>query len=148
MGDEIEIFHPKNKLIKKIDPVDEDAAIQKANEAIRALEGDFVEFWKKDVERLIGLIPGYVDDPTAEKKKIIYGIAHDLKGQGTTMNYDLISLVGGKFCQYLNGIDDPTPRDHDVLAILANFMKTILVNNIVGDGGKTGRRILAEMKLL
>lgn len=89
------------KGLPKIDP----EAIRRAEASLQALSTNFDEWIKDEVAKLTSAHAAFTSDPTSETLKAVYGAAHDLKGQGATYNYPLITDLAGLLCKLL---DDAT----------------------------------------
>lgn len=74
----------------------------------------------------------------------MFGIVHDMKGQGATFDYPLVSELGNRLCRLLEATSHPTTEDLDRIAALAAAMGRVIRGRLSGDGGDAGRRLLAE----
>ncbi len=67
--------------------------------------------------------------------------AHDMKGQGTTFGYPLLSDLGKVACDYLRHKTEVSVTDLDYLSLLVVDIQTILDKKLSGKGGCLGTEI-------
>ena len=103
-----------------------------------------------DVQKMKQLLVQAADVFGMKRTQIIrqqlYPKAHDLKGQGTTFGYPLITDIGTHMCRL---ITEKTTFSADDLAILKTdtlMLETVLWKKLKGDGGKKGTEILEKLK--
>lgn len=78
----------------------------------------------------------------------IHSIAHNVKGQGGSFGYDLVTEIGASFCDYLRSGKRGAPDELNIINMHIRMLRTVSENNITGDGGETGRRIVEKLRLL
>jgi CheY-like chemotaxis protein len=83
----------------------------------------------------------------------IIGIFHRIKGQAATFNLQLVTDIAALGQELLRAVEedfDAAPKLDDELyrplAALAGAMTLVLQNNLEGDGGAVGARLLAKLK--
>ena len=78
----------------------------------------------------------------------LYGIAHDMKGQGVTFGYPLATEIAGLICLLL------VRRPHLDAAVLkivqahVNGLGVVLEQKFTGDGGPLGRQLVDRLRRL
>src|SRR5690554_5778102 len=78
----------------------------------------------------------------------VHAIAHNIKGQGGSFGYDLVTEIGASFCDYLRSGKRVAPDELNIINMHIRMLRTVSENNITGDGGDTGRRIVEKLRLL
>jgi chemotaxis protein histidine kinase CheA len=75
----------------------------------------------------------------------IFRRAHDIKGQGGSFNYPLMTRIGGALCRLLK--ERPELDDDALAVVLAHVeaMETVVVRRLEGDGGEVGTALLAGL---
>jgi len=75
-------------------------------------------------------------------------IAHDMRGQGGTFGYDLISIVGGSLYEFADFHKDGKIEDKHVELVGAHIdaMKALIAGRINGDGGAVGKELLNSLE--
>jgi hypothetical protein len=74
----------------------------------------------------------------------IFRIAHDLRGQGTTFEYPLVTRISGSVCTFIEGRSKQGTLDVDdfeVICVHLDALNAVLALRVIGDGGPTGREI-------
>jgi hypothetical protein len=87
-------------------------------------------------------------DKRAESLDRIYGIAHDLKGQGSSFGYQLITGVAGLLCQFLKGQRVNDAQGLRVAAAHVEALGIVMEHKIAGDGGKLGTAMVERLQKL
>ena len=70
---------------------------------------------------------------------------HDMKGQGATFGYPLLTEIGGYACDYLRYKKEITPQDLDKLAQLVNDIDRVLSETPTDTGGKIEDEIRSHL---
>lgn len=78
----------------------------------------------------------------------IHAIAHNVKGQGGSFGYHLVTDIGASLCDFIRSGDRHSPTELSILHAHIKALKTVSENDICGDGGDTGKRIVAELRTL
>ena len=71
---------------------------------------------------------------------------HDLKGQGLTFGYPLLTEIGRFTCDFLRQKKNVSLSDLDLLNDVLSDMDLVLKNNLTDSGGKMGKEILDRLK--
>ena len=80
--------------------------------------------------------------------KHIGGIAHELKGQGGTFGYPLISVFGkslNELCEKEGG--SPTDNQLEIVKAHIDVMKAVIKDRVSGDGGDLGDALGHRVRL-
>ena len=112
-----------------------------------ALSERYLDWATADLARLEACLADLLGRPEGRADRLcqLFGIVHDMKGQGATFDYPLVSELGGRLCRVLQGVGtDPTPEDLKRIAALAAAMARVIRDRLAGDGGTEGGRLLAE----
>ncbi len=135
---------------KKAEPSPQELE-QMAMEAMADLSAKFPAWASGDVQtmkQLIGEASGvFDDDRTSLIRQKLYPKAHDLKGQGATFGYPLITDIGTHMCRLITEKSSYNAADLNALKEDALMMETVLWKKLKGDGGKRGLEILRKLAL-
>ena len=74
--------------------------------------------------------------------KEVFKVAHDMKGQGATFGYDLITDIGNHLCRYIEKQTSFEDAQMEAVKCHIDAMEEILNTHLTGDGGARG----AELK--
>lgn len=73
---------------------------------------------------------------TAEDVRRMYAIAHEIRGQGGTFGFSLITVLGDSLCKFLDRRPSLDATDLDVVRIHIMAMKAVFRQGLKGDGGQ------------
>lgn len=123
--------------------------IAQAEAAVEALRDSYREQLAQDIAALEEVWARFEGGAPAEEALAkIHGIAHNIKGQGGSFGYDLVTSIGASFCDYLRSGTRVSPEERNIVNMHIRMLKTVSDNNITGDGGETGRRIAEKLQAL
>lgn len=126
----------------KILPAGALAEMERVAEAeIENLRGQFRAGAKAGLERMRLLLGGDRAARPAGWQAEAHRIAHDLKGQGATFDYDLVTRIAQALCGHLLSEGDMQARDKKALAH-CEALRVILDKDIRGPGDEYGARLL------
>ncbi|MGB0632610.1 MAG: Hpt domain-containing protein [Alphaproteobacteria bacterium] len=125
--------------------------VKDAEAAVAALAESFLEWITADIEKAKQALetaqqkPG---DNVAELREI-YGVVHNVKGQGGSFGYDLLTKIGGSMCDYLRS-ETASASAKQLKVVAAHFaaMDFVLEKNIQGAGGDVGTQLIGKIQQL
>lgn len=145
--DHIPSFFEKN--IGKDTQMETDILAGKAAAAIADLSDQYLEQVQSDMAVMRDLLKRARTADETERFRLIrddfFGKVHDMKGQGATFDYPLLTDLGGFACDYLRLKKEITPADLAVLDGLVTDMDRVLSHHLTGDGGALGQDIRARL---
>jgi len=86
------------------------------------------------------------DADIAQLRKDIFAVAHDLKGMGGSFDFQLMTDAGSTLCVYFRSTEEHGGLDDNLLETHIKSMRTIIDNNITGDGGPMGEKLMSHLK--
>ncbi len=145
---DVQIIKPPNNLLKaktgsgkvKLDS----QAIQRAESAIQKIGEDFPEWAQRDLDDMEKALAAARQNPDQLEDCImqIFRRSMELKGQGGSFGYDLISQIGDSLKKFTESRNDANPRDVEIIAAHVSAMRVVMLQDIKGDGGNVGRAIV------
>jgi len=146
-----EILTPPNKLKQKVgdggfDPV----AVTRAQRAVQAMTGDYVGQAEAHVAALRQAMDRAAADAGLKASGIqqIYDKTHELRGEGGTFGFPLITSIGALLCGYIDRAGSPGAAELDVVSAHIDAMTGIIANRITGVDNAICRQILTDLKTL
>ena len=101
----------------------------------------------QDIKLALAEAMGTFDqERTSIIKTKLYPKVHDLKGQGATFGYPLITDVGAHLCKFLMSKKSYSPSDLQQIKREVQTIETILWKKLKGDGGAKGAAILEMLR--
>ena len=105
--DELEIINPPNTLKSKVregGPGAVDlATLERAERVIEQMADSYLEWVQEDLVRMDAAykaLAAATGDRKAEAEQV-FQIAHDIKGQGGSFGYDLMTLIANELCRLI-----------------------------------------------
>jgi chemotaxis protein histidine kinase CheA len=121
--------------------------LKDADSGIKKMSTDYITWVQNDILKLEEAFLALKRNP-ADKKEIdkVHWIAHDMKGQGGTFGYKLMTTVLDYLCTYLERQEVMSNDGLDVIQLHIEAAKTIINNRLTEDGGETGDQILLGLQ--
>lgn len=112
--------------------------------------------WTSDSLAQLFVMLDRVKDGSADSPDIngdLHGIAHNIKGMGSSFGFPLMTHVGTSLCSYLRGFEDGSGgwseiADAGILEAHLEAMRKIIDDRISGDGESKGARLLEHLEEL
>ena len=149
-----QIINPPSTLQANVDKggpgaVDMDA-LAKAEEVIANLADDYMSWVREDFDRLEAAYEKLKagDGDTKENLDNVFQIAHDMKGQGGSFGYDLMTAIGDHLCRLIEKFDKAGPRELNMIRVHIDAMRVVITKELKGDGGDEGRQLLMGLTLV
>ncbi|MBI2255882.1 MAG: hypothetical protein HYU58_14765 [Proteobacteria bacterium] len=90
---------------------------------------------------------GAVDDRMIAVQAL-YAVAHNIKGQGSSFGFPLMTRLGDSLCR-LTRVKRPFPdADLNVVQAHLDAMRLVLAQNIRGDGGALGDKLALRLETM
>jgi chemotaxis protein histidine kinase CheA len=121
-------------------------AVASAQAAVAGLADKYVGWVNDDLKRLDAAIAAVTDGHNADALREVYGVAHDIKGQGSTFGYHLVTDIGQLLCRYTERAIEHKKVDRAVIDAHVEALRTVVDNRIQGAAGELGREILDALK--
>ena len=127
-----------------------EAVLARAQAAVADLAKNFTESAAIDLDRCTAFLKAAREQPASriESVKEIYGIAHNLKGQGTSFGYPLITRIGQSLCMLTRREATLSDAELGVVQGHLDALRLILAKEIKGDGGVVGDKLAARLETL
>lgn len=125
------------------------ATLARAEEAVANLAKDYANLALADVARARAALDAATGDPAhrARHVEIVFRVGHDLKGQGTSFGYPLITRIGHSLCALTRDRVLAYEMRHLELAQAhIDAIELVLTKTIKGDGGQAGAALVAKLE--
>ena len=127
-----------------------EAVLARAQEAVADLAKSYGQNTLGDLNRCAALLATARAAPEGRSGAIkeLYGIAHNIKGQGGSFGYPLVTRIGHSLCSLTR--KDRTFSDADLATIQAHLdaLRLILAKDIKGEGGEVGAKLAARLETM
>jgi hypothetical protein len=150
-----EMVQAPNKLKELVgDTKFDEGLLEKAEQAAKAMAEsvDLALACKGDIERLTHAVDAMVagDGDSAAHERDIYHVMHDLRGQGASFGYPLVTRIAVSLNHYL----DSAPHgkrgraDIDVIRAHVDAVRAVLMQRLKGETGAIGLEIAKGLEAI
>ena len=90
-----------------------------------------------------------LDAATGDRKKELKGVyqeALNIKNQGLSLGYDLMTEICNELCLLIEKLDEASPKEVEIIKLHIEAMKLVIAKNIKGTGGDIGEEVLAGLR--
>jgi chemotaxis protein histidine kinase CheA len=122
-----EFFKPK-PLADKVPamgglPVKE--ALRRAEDVVAKVAGEFEQSLRQEFAELDALVVQYRATPSDETLDQLFRRIHNLRGQGTTLGFPLITRIGNSFCRYIIERDETRAAKPELIEQHLNALQIV-----------------------
>ncbi len=153
MVEEAEIINPPNQLKDKVSVGGPGAVsadvLARAEKVITEMADQYLDWVQAD---LLKLQAAYADlaaaGPGSKKDKVarVFEVAHDMKGQGGSFGYDLITIIGNQVCRMIERSETIGVAEIGAIGVHVETMKLVISEDMKGDGGDVGKKVLLGLE--
>ena len=109
------------------------------------LVGQFIDWTSDAVREMRDIVDSLPEQEPSDSGKAdrLHDLGHNIKGRGSSFNFQLMTEVGQSLCHYLKKLDgDLSKRVADAHV---RIFEVVLQNRITGDGGEKGTALLRRL---
>lgn len=126
-------------------------ALERAQAAVDRLKDIYVAEWAPAALCEMQDAFGELRRPGSDRRggfEALYRLAHDMKGQGGTFGYPLLTQLGEAICLLTADRTDAGEGEWAVLAAHLEAVRHVIADRLEGDGGAAGDRLLRDLRTL
>ncbi|MBP5855725.1 hypothetical protein KAJ83_01795 [Marivibrio halodurans] len=143
-----QVIERPNDLAKKVPKTggrDPERAIREADEIVKRLEAEYIDKLGQDIDRLetYGVRYRQSRDPSAVDS--LFRLIHNMRGQGTTFGYPLITEIGRSFCRYVRELPNERSVTPELIDQHVDAMKVVYKRGMKGDGDAVARAVVEAL---
>ena len=150
--DKLEVINPPNVLKEKVGNDGMGAidleAVEKAEKVIASLADSYLDTVAEDLRKIDEAFEK-LKAATGGRKEELMGVFQEslnLKGQGGSFGYDLMTAIGNELCRLIEKLDKAGPKEVEAIKLHIDSMKLVIGNDIKGTGGDAGEKMLAGLQ--
>ncbi len=126
----------------------DEALLAQAEQLFEDMAEDYPDWVSRQLEQLLELHRRCVDTPDARRSLFeqINAIAHDMKGQGGTFGYGLVTTIAtslNRFSSLRTAIQD---RHVEIIKAHIDAMRAVIRDRLKADGGETGMALVKGLE--
>ena len=125
------------------------SVLARAEAAVAGLTKDYAGWALRDVAKARAALAAACDDAAESGRHVeaVFRVAHDLKGQGTSFGFPLITKIGQSLCTLTRErARDYQARHLDLVRSHLDAIELVLTKAIKGEGGKLGAELVARLE--
>jgi len=126
--------------------------LRKAEKVLADMAGDYIIWVKSDLLKIQYAYEDLIGGKVERKECLdqIFSTSHDIKGQGGTFGYTLITQIGNFLCRLIERLDHslPVEIENKAVQIHIDALHVVIHSNMKGGGGIEGNRILDGIELM
>lgn len=152
-NDKPKLIHPPNPLKMKVGIGGPGAvtpeALERAETVIADLADDYLTWAEEDLTKLqtaMANLKAAKGDNSAEVEAIFH-VAHDVKGQGGSFGYQLMTEIGDHLCRFLEPLESANPAQIGVIGVHIDALRLVVFENMKGAGGKAGDSLYKGLEM-
>jgi hypothetical protein len=122
--------------------------LARAEEATTALRANYTEWARIDVDHTQALLDAATKAPAGRREQLdlLYAAMHNIKGQGSSFGYPLVTRLGQSLCRLVapgRVVDDAGLK---IAQAHLDALKLVLEQKIAGKGGEVGEKLAARLE--
>ena len=124
----------------------------KAMAVLNDLAKEYVVWVQKDLQNLENTYSQALNSIGNIREEIIrhslFRIAHDMKGQGATFGYDLITDIGNHLCRYIERQEVFSDSQMNAIEVHIQALRQIIEHKLIANGGQEGQTLKTKVENL
>ena len=123
--------------------------LKNADQEIREVGSKYAEWTIKDIEQLSALLGQAMENPTDGRERIIeiFGISHDMRGQGTSFDYPLMTRISDSLCRFTEDLDQLVQKAMDLVRTHIEAMRAVITHKVTGEDNELAKQIAAGLEI-
>jgi chemotaxis protein histidine kinase CheA len=124
-------------------------SLARAERAVANLAQDYATWALADVAKARTSLAAASDDPAGRDQHVeaLFRVGHDLKGQGTSFGFPLVTKIGHSLCALTRDRARSYESRHlDLAKSHLDALDLILTKGIKGEGGRVGAELVAKLE--
>ncbi len=124
-------------------------AVRRAEAAVAALAENYTVWVREDlaVARKALQKARETAPDNADSLKEIFGVCHNIKGQGGSFGFELMTMIGDSVCEFTRDAGNASEAILKVVEAHIAALEFVVEKDIKGDGGDAGRGLLEKLRV-
>jgi len=126
-------------------------ALRRAEEAVAQLQESYPEWVGPDLDRMENLLKevgSLSGEAQANHLREIFDIAHNIKGQGVSFSYPLMTRIGESLCDFLRTKKKPDAAALRLMEAHAQAMQAIIRDRLQDEKDPLAKKVVAELRAI
>jgi len=149
--EEVQVIKPPSTLKSKVGTGGPGAVdletLEKAEAVIAGLSDSYLEWVEEDLKKLDSAMAKLKAEPDKGKEHLdkVFQISHDIKGQGGSFGYQMMTIIGDQLCRLVEKMDEAGPAEIKVIDLHIDALKMVIAKRMEGDGGVEGEALFSGL---
>jgi len=125
--------------------------LRRAETVIAGMTEQYQEIAAQDVSQIEEAVAELEGEPGGHPMalKRIFDVAHDMKGQGETFGYPMITVIGNQLCRFIETLSGaPNADELAVIKLHAKALRVVVAERIKTSDGETAKTLLGGLELV
>jgi len=150
--EKLEVINPPNALKQKVGTGGPGAvdleALERAEQVIVGMTDSYLEWVIEDLKKIDAAYQKLAAASGDRKEEMdgVFQISHDIKGQGGSFGYDMMTAIGNELCRLIERANKIGPDEVQAVKIHIDSMKLVIADDMKGHGGKAGEEMIAGLQ--
>ena len=108
------------------------------------MSDSYLEWVEEDLKRMDVAYKNLeqAETPRKEEADVVFQIAHDIKGQGGSFGYDLMTVIGNELCRLIERTESFGSAEVQAIKVHVDALKIVIQTGMKGDGGANGQALV------
>jgi hypothetical protein len=122
--------------------------LARAEEATTLLKQNYTTWAREDIEKGQRCLDEANADPARVRAQLdaLYAIMHNVKGQGASFGYPLVTRIAQSLCKLVGAKHDAGEPMLRIAQAHVDALKLVLDQKIEGPGGETGEKLVSRLE--
>ena len=143
-----EVIERPNDLARKVPKtggVNPENAFKEAEAIVKKMAAEYVDKLAQDIDQMKLFANAYRKDPSAKNLDRLFRLIHNMRGQGATFGFPLITEVGRNFCRYVRERPDDKPVRPDLVDQHVKTLQVVYDQSIKGTGDDMAQQVVKAL---
>lgn len=127
----------------------DEATLQRAEQVIEDMADSYLDTVRADLDKIQKSFAALKAGAGDRKKHLadIFQIAFDIKGQGGSFDFNLMTVIGNQLCRFLDGLEESANHGAlEVIQLHIDALQVVIAQGLKGDGGAVGEQLLSGLE--
>lgn len=115
------------------------------SQAVQSLEVEYREHLAAEIAEIEKLNAAFQDAPDGTTARQLFRLAHDMRGQGGTFGFPLITEVSASLCRYITKAGEAERLKPELVGLHVNALQVIQREQITGGGDTLSQQVVAAL---
>jgi len=129
----------------RVAPQTAERKLDSAQAVLATVAREFESKLAEDIDELERLFAIWAVDRSARNLAAMQGVIHDLRGEGKTFGFDLITEIGASFSRYLLERQQDRPVSEELVRQHVEAIRAIHRRDIRGEGDRLAQAVVAAL---